>query len=154
MCLTYTDIEVRGSTHACTCKHAWSNRSVQTIKVYFPQVWRGESQGRASVCALVGGCQERLWCKPRTSQIPKFPTGHAAKCTNHKCCASSNRFRILCMSKQKQQCLWVCLHCMSVLAPLFSKWISLPLVLVYVTTTTRETFFFALKNVLFCILVK
>lgn len=101
-------------------------RSVQTIKVYFPQVWRGESQGRASVWALARGCQERLWCKPRTSQIPKFPTGHAAEFKDHKCCASSNRFRILCMSKQKQQCLWVCLHCTSVLASLILKWISLP----------------------------
>lgn len=92
-----------------------------------------------------------LWDKPRTSRIPKSPTGHAAKYTNHKFPASSNRFRIPCMCKQKQQCLWAHLNCVSVLA---SKWVSLLLFPVYVMTITHYEAFFALKNVPFCILGK
>lgn len=103
--LTRTGIHTCMHMGACVVKLRF-----ETIGLFFPQVWRAEKQDRASVCAFVGGCQKRLVRKPRTSQIPKFPKGHAVKYTNHKCLALSNRFRTLCMSKQTQHCLWVRLH--------------------------------------------
>lgn len=102
---------------------------------------RKESQDSVSVCVFVRGCLKRLWNEPRTSRIPKIPTGHGAKYTNHKCPASSNRFRILCMAEQKQQCLWVRLHCISVLASLILNRISLPLFLVWYDNSTLWNIF-------------
>lgn len=104
---------------------------------------------------LVGGCQERLWGKHRTSQIPKFPKGHAAKNTNHKCLAPSNRFRTPCMSKQTQQCLWVRLHYIYICFGIsyFKLDINNPFSCECYDNNTLWKIF-CIENVLFCTLAK
>lgn len=108
--LPYTCSREQGYTHACTWKHAWSNWDLRQSGSSFLRSGEQRSRTEPQSVPLWGVARKGWFRKPRTSQIPKFPKGHAVKYTNHKCLALSNRFRTLCMSKQTQHCLWVCLH--------------------------------------------
>ena len=142
-------------THVHVSTHSQSEKCADNWGALSSGLERREPGQSLSLCLSWEVARRSCGAKRETVEFLSSPMGHAAKCENHKYLASSNRFRILCYVKTKTavfvgmsaQCIYFCISN-------FKLDITATFSYVYVMTTTYCETFFALKNVLFCILMK
>lgn len=115
---------------------------------------RVSTRGQAEICAENQGAERQgrvsgkaVGANSEPVEFLSSPTGHTAKYIRTTSVPCRARFSILCMYKQKQQCLWPCLHSISVLASLILNWISLAF-FPYMLRQTKhcETFCFCIEK--------